>query len=411
MRSLDGLLAKGKRALAYTTIALTIFMPMKASAQDTDSYLNVFAQPNPSALVDAYGSGDSNEDGFLRRDDLEYMKESKPKNNQSDINGDGVKSDSLDIKLLEDLFSGKIDYLPGHFNSFPIDSLRVKRNDWGVKMVTINQTDTIPNISPEFDCGEHAVMNLLRLRGYNGSDIPGIYYIKGYDDPQNGESNLPVYIAGFYPLDKSQGHATNAMYIGPDSSDTEIDVTDHYQWLFFESLYPKDRFYDNARDLPINSKIWVHGVERFTDSGAPFKFTILGWETDSKGNISLIYQHPDLVEVPTDMPTIKVDTTNVAIAEDLAVPSAYSLSQNYPNPFNPTTTISYSIPKGGHVSLSVYDIRGKELETLVNETQSPGEYKINFNASKHPSGIYFYRLEARDDTKTYTKTEKMLLVK
>ena len=601
-KSLDGLLGMGKRALAYTAIALTGFMPMKASAQDTDSYLNVFAQPNPSALVDAYGSGDSNEDGFLRRDDLEYMKESKPKNNQSDINGDGVKSDSLDIKLLEDLFSGKIDYLPGHFNSFPIDSLRVKRNDWGVKIVSnVDSTETIPNVSPEFDCGEHAVMNLLRLRGYNGKDIPNIYYEYGYDDSQNGEFNLPVYIAGFYPLDGSQGHATNAMYIGPDSSDTEIDVTDSYQWLFFESLHPEDRFFYNVRGPPRDSRIAIFGIERFTDGGSPFKFTILGWETDSEGSISLISdaKHPNLVEAPTDMPTIKVDpsrivtytitnpifspngdgikdtstidlkfseevdyeieivdssktimkswsgrdvtnprkkhwdgtnntgdgvynirvfledpagntftdldstitldttspevsithpksdstytsyvtglecivsdanpdsmwfssdsgltrtyvpweseitglnskqgentwilyasdkagntssdtarfnvdTTTTNIAGQPIVPYEYSLSQNYPNPFNPTTTIIYNLKEKADVSLIVYNLRGEKVEELVNQEQPLGSHKVFVDLSEHPSGIYFYRLEARDDTKTYTKTKKMLLVK
>ena len=314
MRSLDKLLAKGRRALAYGVIGLFGFLPMKeAMGQDVNSYLNVFAQPDSSTLIDTYGTGDANEDGFLRRNDLEYMKEFKPQNNKSDINGDGIKSDSLDIKLLEDLFSGKIDYLPGHFNSFSVDSLRAKRDDWGVKMVTIDSTEIIPNISPEFDCGEHTIMNLLRLRGYGGDDIPDIYYTHGYDDSQNGEFNLPVYIAGFYPLDESQGHSTNAMYIGPDSTDTKIDVTDPYQWLFFESLHPEDQFFYNVRGPPKESKIWIHGVERFTNSGAVFPFTILGWETDSEGNINLISnsKHPDLVEAPTDLPTIKVDPPGI----------------------------------------------------------------------------------------------------
>ncbi len=72
----------------------------------------------------------------------------------------------------------------------------------------------------------------------------------------------------------------------------------------------------------------------------------------------------------------------------------FSLSQNYPNPFNPTTTIRYSIPKMAMVKLSVYDMLGREVATLVNENKSKGNYKIVFDASSLPSGVYFYRLQS-----------------
>ena len=85
----------------------------------------------------------------------------------------------------------------------------------------------------------------------------------------------------------------------------------------------------------------------------------------------------------------------------------YKLMQNYPNPFNPTTKIKYQIPQKGFVSLKVYDILGKEVAILVKEEKRPGVYEIEFNASFLPSGIYFYRLQIND----YTKTLKMLLLK
>ena len=85
-----------------------------------------------------------------------------------------------------------------------------------------------------------------------------------------------------------------------------------------------------------------------------------------------------------------------------SVPKNYELTQNYPNPFNPTTMIEYQIPpfpflkreKGGLVSLKIYDLLGREVETLVNESKSPGIYKINWDASSQASGVYFYRLQA-----------------
>lgn len=86
---------------------------------------------------------------------------------------------------------------------------------------------------------------------------------------------------------------------------------------------------------------------------------------------------------------------------------SYSLSQNYPNPFNPTTTISYQLPENSFVTIKVYDLLGKEIETLVNENKSAGYYKVNFDASKLPSGVYFYNLT----TGSNSISKKMLLMK
>ncbi|MCK9279769.1 MAG: M20/M25/M40 family metallo-hydrolase [Melioribacteraceae bacterium] len=79
--------------------------------------------------------------------------------------------------------------------------------------------------------------------------------------------------------------------------------------------------------------------------------------------------------------------------ENEVVPSEFVLKQNYPNPFNPATTINYTIPREGFVSLRVYDILGNEVAELVNEQKSTGSYNISFNAENLSSGIYFYTLE------------------
>ena len=92
---------------------------------------------------------------------------------------------------------------------------------------------------------------------------------------------------------------------------------------------------------------------------------------------------------------------------DIEVPSKFELSQNYPNPFNPGTTISYSLPKAGHVSLKVYNALGQEVVTLVNGIKELGVHKIDFNAAGLNSGIYFYKLEAGD----INQVKKMTLIK
>lgn len=88
------------------------------------------------------------------------------------------------------------------------------------------------------------------------------------------------------------------------------------------------------------------------------------------------------------------------------VPSEYSMN-NYPNPFNPTTTINYQLPKDGMVTIKVYDILGKEIAELVNESKSAGYYKIDFEGSKLTSGIYIATIQANN----FSKSIKLLLTK
>lgn len=89
------------------------------------------------------------------------------------------------------------------------------------------------------------------------------------------------------------------------------------------------------------------------------------------------------------------------------VPSDFSLFQNYPNPFNPETRIKYQLPKNSIVKLSVFDITGRIVVELVNNSQNAGSYEIYFNASDLASGLYFYKLE----TNEFMETKKMIVIK
>ncbi len=91
----------------------------------------------------------------------------------------------------------------------------------------------------------------------------------------------------------------------------------------------------------------------------------------------------------------------------IEVPNKFSLSQNYPNPFNPATNIEFAVPKPAFVKLVVYDITGRELETLVNENLAAGTYKADWNATAYSSGVYFYTITSG----SYHQTRKMILVK
>ncbi len=110
----------------------------------------------------------------------------------------------------------------------------------------------------------------------------------------------------------------------------------------------------------------------------------------------------------------EVTVVFVGVEDEQNNPSKFSLSQNYPNPFNPSTTISYSIPvetRRGvslqNVSLKIHNILGKEISTLVNQTQIAGNYSVESDATKLTSGIYFYTLSVG----SFKETKSMLLIK
>jgi hypothetical protein len=113
-----------------------------------------------------------------------------------------------------------------------------------------------------------------------------------------------------------------------------------------------------------------------------------GWYVD---DINLIAY--EFVPVGTDQVT--------EVIED------YSLEQNYPNPFNPSTEIEFLISEAGQTTLKVFDILGNEVSVLVNEQKATGKYKVTFDASNLPSGVYFYTLQAGN----YLNTKKMILLK
>lgn len=100
-------------------------------------------------------------------------------------------------------------------------------------------------------------------------------------------------------------------------------------------------------------------------------------------------------------------TVLTSVEQVAGLPTEFGLKQNYPNPFNPLTTIAFSVPEQVKVSLRVYDLLGREVETLLDDVVPPGEYHSTFDGAKYASGIYLYRLVAGN----YVQTRKMSLVK
>ena len=152
---------------------------------------------------------------------------------------------------------------------------------------------------------------------------------------------------------------------------------------------------------PIWKKVWNYAAGTIINQVRSVRFNslqelgVLGNTSGSGDNFGYLQKY-------------QVDkVTKVEEVETNQTPESFTLSQNYPNPFNPSTSIRYSVPRESEVSLVVYDVTGREVETLVRGMKHAGTYEVRFTASHLPSGVYFYRLIAGSTV----ETRKMMLVK
>ena len=97
----------------------------------------------------------------------------------------------------------------------------------------------------------------------------------------------------------------------------------------------------------------------------------------------------------------------LGISDDAPIASRYELGQNYPNPFNPTTHIRFNIPETANAKLTVFNVMGEEVATLVSGVMQAGGHTVSWNAASMPTGVYFYQLESGN----FSQTKKLLLVK
>jgi Secretion system C-terminal sorting domain len=195
-----------------------------------------------------------------------------------------------------------------------------------------------------------------------------------------GNLSSPVnYFVGQFPI---------SVDLGDVDGDLDLDiVTSNFTGANF-TLYENDGtgIFINRDDLPSN----------LAGSCAVFH------DRDNDGDMDMtgIDEREDLLILFTNG-----QVTNVNEVEN--VPEGFTLYQNYPNPFNPETSLQYAVGSRQYVTLKVYDVLGNEITTLVSEEKSTGGYKVEFNGTGLPSGMYFYTLRAR----AFSETKKMVLIK
>lgn len=196
----------------------------------------------------------------------------------------------------------------------------------------------------------------------------------------------------------------------PVSSDLEVELIHQsvddtliYNTGDSDSNYTGTTLDDNGMPLSL-------GFAPFTGFFKPYK-TLSQFNNHDPGSNWILKIH----NKGTGTGTLKAWTLNIAysynpigitpVSSD--VPKSFSLRQNYPNPFNPGTVINFNISSAVFVNITVYDILGREVKTLVNEQLMPGTYKTDWNAENFVGGIYFYKMRAGN----YSETRKMVLLK
>ncbi len=135
-----------------------------------------------------------------------------------------------------------------------------------------------------------------------------------------------------------------------------------------------------GQEIPIHlRKPTIDDDSKFTSTGN-IGITISNFGTFGDGFVQ---------QAPIDQPSCEYPK-----GSGIDIPSEFALRQNYPNPFNPTTVFNCDIPSESHVNLSIYDINGRVIRTLINKKQNSGYYSVQWNDSGIPSGLYFYQIMA-----------------
>ncbi|MFC2134576.1 T9SS type A sorting domain-containing protein [Bacteroidota bacterium] len=304
----------------------------------------------------------------------------------------------------------------------------------GREYKTPAQTLTVAPVTPQ-DSYESAFVtdgssdhefsgNGFSIRNYTGFAYAAIHsnHPYGQQNEYTYRLNIPIIVADENAIFEYDDVALIEEGIVNDYTNTNFfdyviveASTDGAEWIPLLNGY--DSRYDPAWSQAYNSGLAGYDSSTPGDESMYRTHTINLHDFFNPGDVILIRFRlsSDALAVAWGwaIDNIKIQTNATDVDDDLNdLPKSYSLEQNYPNPFNPSTTIEYSIPalateSETSVKLMIYDILGKQVEVLVNETKRPGVYQVEFNASKFSSGVYFYTLQAGD----FIQSKKMILLK
>ncbi|MFH2048328.1 MAG: T9SS type A sorting domain-containing protein [bacterium] len=240
-------------------------------------------------------------------------------------------------------------------------------------------------------------------------------YISSYEQSFESAWNVDLELSSSWGTDQSNTLGMSPVasdefdagfdYPEPPNSPSGKYLTGYFQHDDWTKLGPK---YDkDIRELKDNYEIWEYTVSSSMNGNVE-----VSWNLNNFPDYFCLYLYDPVTNTTIDMKdnttyqfnyqditTFEITKTiAVAIDGERNIPTDFGISQNYPNPFNPVTTINYQLPEESHVIISIFNLRGQLVETLVSKSQPTGYYQVNWNASEVGTGMYLYRITAGDFT-------------
>ncbi len=237
---------------------------------------------------------------------------------------------------------------------------------------------------------------LMYVLGFEDSEFDGKSMLISYGYKRQNNFKFSVNLLFGVPVIDTSGWIINDIEFNRElnvnsylDSDTLVSVGELNGGKTFRETYQLiSGGFIYSQSMFDTSKIYFHSIYNAIDSTTGYEKNLFQIVDPVTGNF---------------IQSILLKTEN----EISFVPKNYILYQNYPNPFNSITKLRYFVPEAGNISIKIYDILGREIETLVSEYQNAGEYEITFNSNELPSGIYIYVLTSNK----ITLARKMTLIK
>lgn len=232
--------------------------------------------------------------------------------------------------------------------------------------------------------------------------IWGVSPLNTNQDFSEGEFEIPPRVFGIFDARFEDPHLTQEHFgqgawtdMRPFVSSAQVDT---YR-IRFQPAYLLGGDYPMKLEWSPEqiSQSYLGPVEMVEDFGLPVNMK-------SQGLVKITNSASSTVMIVASQPVLQVDAV---VLSQSGIPRSTELYQNYPNPFNPRTTLRFSLSSHAHVQLAVFNVLGKEVASIVDETLPPGTHAAEWDASAFPSGVYFYRLA----TGQYTAVKKMLLLR
>ncbi|MBI5214395.1 MAG: choice-of-anchor D domain-containing protein [Ignavibacteriae bacterium] len=207
------------------------------------------------------------------------------------------------------------------------------------------------------------------------------------------------------PMDVQFGSLVSAATINKFPPPDTVTPSTSSIFLWTQSLAVGTRIF--ASFVPESGVVEAGNVEMITatiqtpDDTGRYRSSILVSSNDPATPVKLI--------------PVRVDVVLDVTEEGTVIPKQFALHQSYPNPFNPTTTVRFDVPNEEVVVIKIFNVLGQEVATLLNERMTPGSYKLRWDASNYPTGLYMVRMQAGDISsgsgQVFSDVKRMLLVK